>query len=107
MIRRTQHWRSLFGGSLRSAGRAGSLGLLGLAMASCAAPGSAPPEPDTSHMSSGRLSVYGDDLMIQGRKLRDQGAATGDDDMKRRGEAMIAHGKQLVDRAESMADKPQ
>ena len=103
MIRRTQHWRYKFRELLLSARRAGSLGVLSLAMASCSVPGSA---PDMSHWSSDRMSVYGDDLMIQGRKLRDQGIATGDDAMKKRGEAMIAQGRQIVDRAELTTDQP-
>jgi hypothetical protein len=105
MVWRTQQRCSKFGGSLQRAGRAGSLGLLFLAMTGCAhSPGPVPPPHLTQ---SDKLSVYGDNLMIEGRKVRDQGIATGDDDMKHRGEAMISQGKILINRANAMIDQPE
>ena len=45
--------------------------------------------------------------MIEGRKVRNQGIATGDDDMKHRGEAMISRGQIIVNRANAMVDEPE
>jgi hypothetical protein len=105
MVRRTQQQCRDFGGLLRWAGRAGSVGLVCVAMSGCAQPPGPVPPPHLTQ--SDKLSVHGDDLMIQGRKVRDQGIATGDNDMKHRGEAMIAQGQILINKATSMVDQPE
>jgi len=110
MVRRTQqlythHLCADFGGLLRSACRSGCLGLVCLAMSGCGQPPGPVPPPHLTQ--SDRLSVHGDDLMIQGRKLRDQGLASGDKDMQYRGEAMIAQGRILINKASAMVDQPE
>ena len=105
MVRRTQQRRLNFGGLIRGAGRAGSLGLLCMAMSACSEPTGPVPPPHLTQ--SDRLSVSGDNLMIEGRKIRDQGIATGDDVMKHRGEALIVQGRALIERANGMIDQPE
>lgn len=103
MVWRTQQLRVDLSGLIRTASRAGVFGLLCLAMTGCGQPPGPVPPPHLTQ--SDRLSVHGDDLMIQGRKLRDQGIASGDVDMKYRGEAMIAQGQMLINKADTMVNQ--
>lgn len=75
--------------------------MLGAALAGCAHDDT-PRNVNGSRMDRDELLVHGDDMKMEGLKLKNQGTTIGDDAMVQRGETLISQGQQLIDKASAM-----
>ena len=55
--------------------------------------------PNGSRMTRDQMLLHADDLMIQGRHLKEQGTITGDDAMAQHGETLLQEGRKLKEKA--------
>lgn len=81
-----------------------------LALALCAVlagctHGDVPRNASGDRMTRDELLVHGDDMKMEGLKLKREGEAIGDDAMVDRGQQKVAQGQQLIDKANAMPKK--